>query len=181
MGGRWELKAETNGVSSLFYNPASIDRTTDNYTGCLTSNNRLNSLNSRWNGLGSLLKYLKFIIKKRIWPWLLRTYFNLKEIPLWAGHQQVSILCAWGEPCGGACTPQLPAVSRHCGEVVKCFDSGQCGPGSIPGRSRSSSRRLQCSKVVMNLKPNIKLVHPVYQSNFLVTKEFWKYQTFTGP
>ena len=48
----------------------------------------------------------------------------------------LSNLDAWGEPCGlgGACTPHLPVVSRQYGVVVKCFTSGQCGPGSIPGR-----------------------------------------------
>ena len=30
----------------------------------------------------------------------------------------------------------MPEVSRHYWVVVKAFASGQCGPGSIPGRSR---------------------------------------------
>ena len=50
-------------------------------------------------------------------------------------------LDAWGEPCGGACTPHLPEVSCHYRVVA-----GQCGPGSIPGQCRSWSRRLQPSK-----------------------------------
>ena len=41
--------------------------------------------------------------------------------------------------CGGACTPHLPEVSCHYRVVVKSFASGQCGPGSIPGRFRSWS------------------------------------------
>ena len=57
----------------------------------------------------------------------------------------LSNLDVWGESCGGACTPHLPEVSRHYGEVVKCFASGQCGPGSIPGWCRSCSWHLQQS------------------------------------
>ena len=41
--------------------------------------------------------------------------------------------------CGGAFSPHLPAVSRHYRVVVEAFASGQCGPGSIPGRSRNWS------------------------------------------
>ena len=37
--------------------------------------------------------------------------------------------------CGGACSPHLPEVSCHFRVVVKAFASGQCGPGSILGRS----------------------------------------------
>ena len=51
-----------------------------------------------------------------------------------------------GEPCGAACTLHLPEESHHYGVVVKCFASGQCGLGLIPGWSRSWSRRLQSSK-----------------------------------
>ena len=59
-------------------------------------------------------------------------------------HQHVntpllSNLDAWGEPCGGACSPHMPEVSRHYRVMVKAFASGQCGPGSFPGRSRSWS------------------------------------------
>ena len=50
--------------------------------------------------------------------------------------------------CAGACTPHLPEVSLHYGVVVKCFASGQCGPGTIPGRFRSWSRHLQSSKAI---------------------------------
>ena len=41
--------------------------------------------------------------------------------------------------CGGACSLHVLEVSRHYRVVVKAFASGQCGPGSIPGRSRSWS------------------------------------------
>ena len=59
-------------------------------------------------------------------------------------HQHVntpllSNLDAWGKPCGGVCSPHLLEVSCHYRVVVKAFASGQWGPGSIPGRSRSCS------------------------------------------
>ena len=54
--------------------------------------------------------------------------------------------------CGGACTPHLPGVSCHCSLVVKCFASGQCGPGSIPGWCRNWSQCLQFS-MVAPMKP----------------------------
>ena len=57
-------------------------------------------------------------------------------------------LDAWGEPCGGAFTPHLPEVSPYYRVVVKSFASGQCSPGSIPGRCRSWSRRLQSSNLL---------------------------------
>ena len=44
------------------------------------------------------------------------------------------------------CKPPLYGV------VVKCFDSGQFGPGVIPGQCKSWSRRLQSSKVVCSLQ-----------------------------
>ena len=58
----------------------------------------------------------------------------------------LSNLDALGEPCRGACTPHLLEVSCHYGVVVKCFASGQCGPGLFPGQRRSWSRHLQSSK-----------------------------------
>ena len=79
---------------------------------------------------------------------------------------------------GLACTPHLWEVSHHYGVVVKCFASGQCGPGLIPGRCRSWSRRLQSSKVLnsdftldVDLFPllllNCKIIVFRYQSFYL--------------
>ena len=52
----------------------------------------------------------------------------------------LSKLDAWGEPCGGVCTPR------------------QCGPTAIPGRCKSWARRLQSSKIAIiredNMIPN---------------------------
>ena len=39
-------------------------------------------------------------------------------------------------------------IPSHYGVVVKCFASGQCGPGPIPGQCRSWRRCLQFSKIL---------------------------------
>ena len=49
--------------------------------------------------------------------------------------------------CGEACISHLSGVSPHFRKVGKSFASGQCGPGSIPGRCRSWSDAYSSSKL----------------------------------
>ena len=76
-------------------------------------------------------------------------------IPLF--HKFTSKWIASGWDLRSCCDPlrgsyvEIPAhcTCRHYGVVVKCLASGQCGPGLIPCRNRSWSRRLQYSKIVI--------------------------------
>ena len=65
--------------------------------------------------------------------------FTKSKFPLVCCGKSIYSLACCGKfiYCGGACSPHLLEVSCHYRVVVKAFASGQCGPGSIPGRSRS--------------------------------------------